>query len=157
MTETTPSPGGRRFHKLRIAFSATCGVFCLLLIVLCVRSYFFRDWLVLPISASSTAWVFSDNGLLNLSAPWPNGNPAIRITSIRIEPDTPRLPSMAFSIFQEGQTRGVCIPHWSIILLSTVLVAAPWTPWPARFGLRTLLIGTTLIAAILGLVVWAVQ
>jgi hypothetical protein len=34
MSETTPSPGGRRFRKLRIAWSIACGILCLLLITL---------------------------------------------------------------------------------------------------------------------------
>src|SRR5262245_8434139 len=32
-----------KFRKLRIAFSVTCGVICLLLIVLWVRSYWWHD------------------------------------------------------------------------------------------------------------------
>ena len=31
----------------------------------------------------------------------------------------------------------------------------PWLPWmPGRFSLRTLLIATTLVAVVLGLIVW---
>jgi hypothetical protein len=42
---------GMRFRKLRIAISAVCGVLCLLLIVLWVRSYTYGDIF---------AWRFSD-------------------------------------------------------------------------------------------------
>jgi hypothetical protein len=45
------------------------------------------------------------------------------------------------------------LPHWFLALLCATLAAAPWMPWPDRFGLRTLLIATTLIAVVLGLVV----
>jgi hypothetical protein len=34
---------GTRFRKLRIAFSAVCGIACVLLIALWVRSYMWRD------------------------------------------------------------------------------------------------------------------
>jgi hypothetical protein len=45
--------------------------------------------------------------------------------------------------------------HWAAVLLMLALTAAPWFPWSKRFSLRTLLIATTLVAVVLGLVVWA--
>ena len=33
-----------KYRKLRIAWSAVCGIVCLLLIVLWVRSYWWRDY-----------------------------------------------------------------------------------------------------------------
>jgi hypothetical protein len=44
----------------------------------------------------------------------------------------------------------VWIPHWVLVLLSAVFAALPWLPW--KFSLRTLLIATTLIAVVLGLI-----
>ena len=46
---------------------------------------------------------------------------------------------------------GVMVPDWFLILVVAALSAAPWIP--GRFSLRTLLIATTLIAVVLGLVV----
>jgi hypothetical protein len=49
----------------------------------------------------------------------------------------------------------VTAPFWFPMLLTTLLVVAPWLQslsW--RFSLRTLLIATTLVAVVLGLVVW---
>ena len=40
-----------------------------------------------------------------------------------------------------------------LILPAAILAIAPWLPWPSRFSLRTLLIATTLVAVVLGLVV----
>ncbi len=51
MSETNPTSGTarRKYRKLRIAFSATCGIICLLLIALWVRSYYRVDSLeVMP-------------------------------------------------------------------------------------------------------------
>jgi hypothetical protein len=45
----------------------------------------------------------------------------------------------------------VVFPHWFPALLAAVLAASPWIKW--RFSVRTLLIGMTIIAAILGLAV----
>jgi hypothetical protein len=42
------------------------------------------------------------------------------------------------------------LPHWFLALFCATLAAAAWIPWPARFGLRTLLIATTLVAVALG-------
>jgi hypothetical protein len=44
------------------------------------------------------------------------------------------------------------IPHCIPVLMSAVLAAAPWI---RRFSLRTLLIATTPVAVVLGLVVYA--
>jgi hypothetical protein len=46
----------------------------------------------------------------------------------------------------------VNLPHWSYVIVFTLLAAIPWIgklPW--QFSLRTLLIATTLIAVVLGL------
>jgi hypothetical protein len=43
-------------------------------------------------------------------------------------------------------------PYWFPVLISGVLAAVPWIRW--RFSLRTLLIATTIIAVVLGLIVW---
>jgi hypothetical protein len=51
--------------------------------------------------------------------------------------------------------RLVRTPHWLPILLSAALVAAPWLRW--RFSLRTLLIATTLVAVVLGAIVYATR
>jgi len=49
-------------------------------------------------------------------------------------------------------------PFWFSVLLSGLLSAFPWLPHlPARFSLCTLLIATTLVAAVLGLAVYAAR
>lgn len=76
----------------------------------------------------------------------------------------PRPPVEAFEYRREhvvnddgglGWLRGfrhtVRFPHWFAVSLVTVVATAPW--W--RFSLRTLLIATTIIALLLGLVVYA--
>ena len=42
--------------------------------------------------------------------------------------------------------------HWLPALLFAAVAAIPWLRW--RFSLRTLLIATTLVAVVLGLIVW---
>ena len=43
------------------------------------------------------------------------------------------------------------VPHWLVTALFAIIGFVPWIPW--KFSLRTLLIATTLIAVVLGLVV----
>lgn len=50
---------------------------------------------------------------------------------------------------------GVALPYWVILVVVTPLAAAPWLRW--RFSLRTLLIATTLVAGVLGLVAWSMR
>jgi hypothetical protein len=48
---------------------------------------------------------------------------------------------------------GLVIPYWSLVLVTPLLAVAPWIRW--RFSLRTVLIATTLVAVVLGLIVYA--
>jgi hypothetical protein len=50
-------------------------------------------------------------------------------------------------------TSTLILPHWFPVLLFATFAAIPWLV-PRRFSLRTLLIATTLVAAVLGLAVW---
>jgi hypothetical protein len=46
------------------------------------------------------------------------------------------------------------IPYWLLVFTSGALAAIAWLPWSKRFSLRTLLIATTLVAIVLGIIVW---
>jgi len=48
----------------------------------------------------------------------------------------------------------VVLPHWFALALIATGAAVPWMQWSKRFSLRTLLIATTLVAVMLGLIVW---
>ena len=47
------------------------------------------------------------------------------------------------------------VPYWSLVSLSAVFAYLPWLHW--RFSLRTLLIATTLVAVLLGAIVYAIR
>ena len=144
-----------RFRKLRIAFSAACGVLCLLLIVLWVRSFWYADdiarfqngnmyliesaWGSLrPVFSNKEApvnqWYFSSERVTD------NGNPFAHATFGWDAKDFPTY-FMAY------------VPHWLVALLFATAAAAPWMHWSKRFSLRTLLIAVTVVAVLLGLVV----
>ena len=44
-----------------------------------------------------------------------------------------------------------------LLTLFALLAFLPFAPWPSRFSLRDLFIATTLVAVVLGVVVWAVR
>jgi hypothetical protein len=51
----------------------------------------------------------------------------------------------------QQQGTGLWFPVWCPVILSVTAAAATWI---RRFSLRTLLIATTLVAMVMGLVVW---
>lgn len=51
----------------------------------------------------------------------------------------------------------VIFPLWSLLLVMAVTSTLPWIRWSRRFSLRTLLIAMTLVAALLGAIVWATK
>ena len=64
--------------------------------------------------------------------------------------------SPASKLWTESQSR-LELHCWFPVLLSIMLAVAPWIRLSKRFSLRTLLIATTLVAVVLGLVVWAAR
>jgi hypothetical protein len=50
------------------------------------------------------------------------------------------------------EQRFLMAPHWFLIGLSIAMSGLSWLRW--RFRLRTLLIAMTLVAVVLGLIVW---
>lgn len=52
---------------------------------------------------------------------------------------------------------GFMVPHWFGLLIFGSLAGLPWIRCQFRYSLRTLLIVTTLVAVVLGCVVWLVR
>ena len=145
-----------RFRKLRIAWSVGWGLACLLLIVLWVRSYSWLDGFTVPVSASSAVGA----GTL----------PGVVVAAVRHVPEKFRIehrlvtewrtmhsgPSQLWGGTMLTQsTSAVYMPCWPLILVSVLLGGVPWRKrFGRRFSVRTLLIATTLVAAMMGLIVW---
>jgi hypothetical protein len=51
----------------------------------------------------------------------------------------------------------ILVPFWFLIGLALALSGAPWLKWSSRFSIRTLLIAMTLVAIVLGLIVWSIN
>ena len=166
-----------RFRKLRIAFSATCLIACVLLIALWARSYRSKDT-VLANLWSRNFQADSELGRLSfatLSRPmdlgptrWVIVSRPLTATGSHQEVRGPRgstTSSSKTSPFSVSASRtttghvfyGVGMPHWFLVLLTGAFSIAPWIRWSKRFTLRTLLIATTLVAVVLGLIVYATR
>lgn len=70
-------------------------------------------------------------------------------------PDFSGIWGRFFYINEQGPA--VTGPDWFLIGVAIALSAAPWLRWSNRFSLRTLLITTTLVAVVLGLIVWSIN
>jgi hypothetical protein len=153
-------PAHKAFRYLRIAFSATCGILCLLLIVLWIRSYWWQDTVIYASSATTGLAIQSWHGTCRqmnyVGALDPYATPAPLGWSrnslyIGMPPEISfetspfyKLPSGFFRIGMSYWQ----VPHWFLFLLSAAFAGVPWIFH--RFSLRTLLIAVTLVAVVLG-------
>jgi hypothetical protein len=165
-----PEAPRRRFRKLRIAWSMVWGVLCVLLIALWLRSYRWVDLLTLPINSTRTIQIGTFPGDVVFRAPpvsyYRSKGDLRSVASLRehrswpFKPSTSlkrKLPSKAgirWSSQSQGSDGHLIVPYWMMVALSGTMSVLPLKSKLWRFGLRTLLIATTLIAVLLGLLVW---
>jgi hypothetical protein len=145
-----------KYRKLRIALSAVCGIVCLLLVVLWVRSYWWADTLKGGVYRPVVLFLHSSNGRIALLRV-ANSNPSWRALSDRPSAQSSGLhgaPMWQYGKKPNGEWY-VVVPQWFPVLVTGTLVAAPWLRW--RFSLRTLLIATTLVAVGLGVAVMVLR
>jgi hypothetical protein len=165
-------------RSLRMAFSAVCGIICMLLIALWVRSYRVDDVLYGPFgepiyrsTGAKSFLVESTSGhIIFCTGPfsthhrnsWPWGLKSNWGVIHESHVDVVigqfiKLPPVSghsdFYLASKLGFRVAIFPHWVLVVLSAALAIALFGRWPARFSLRTLFTVTTLIAIVLGLVV----
>jgi hypothetical protein len=143
-----------RFRKLRIAWSVFWGVACVLVVGVCIRSYGRPvDFEMLDFRCQSI------RGLLMVcmvQIPQPTStvyDGAMLIVIDKVE-FIPRAGFLGFAAsWTSSSFWSIQVPYWALITLCAVVAAIPWVGLAKRFSLRTLLIATTLVAVVLGLVV----
>jgi hypothetical protein len=150
---------GMKYRKLRIARSVAWGIVCLPLIALWVRSYWWYDFHYVVVLDRVVVGGTSDVGMLTLRADehrspsfnekqWDSVSmPQPSVGSIEKD------PVRAFACYSIPGAHFIYLPHWSFTLFLAAIAALPW--FRLRFSLRTLLVGMTLVAVGLGLVVLA--
>jgi hypothetical protein len=148
--------GGMRFRKLLIAWSVFWGLACVLLIVLWVWSYR-TIYKVQFVMTGSRALVFiTTPGPVHLGyTRSPNPIASSIQTSRLTEIERKAVQRSPWHISLRGNYKEVRVPHWLAIVACGATAMIPWLR--RRFSLRTLLIAMTLVAAMLGFVVWAAK
>jgi hypothetical protein len=157
-----------RFRKLRIAWSILCGIACLLLIVLWIRSYSSADVFDFQISRTRLLGFGSVQGGMfaytsdymseYYQGPWEMRGEEIvdpRKVNFSIERYPQYRGILGFGFLNATPTRMVCAPHWFSVCVTCVFADLPWLKRRWNFTLRTLLNATTLVAVVLGLIVYA--
>ena len=147
---------------LRIAVTALSLTVCVLLIALWVRSYYRNDALFGPDFTSGISGFGSVQGgasfFKSSRQPLPRekwrihsevigGNGADDEWFLWPEYDI----GYGFGALKRPAFRVFVIPHWFLVLVFAVIAISPWLP--SRFTIRTILIATTIIAVLLGLIV----
>ena len=149
-----------KYRKLKIASSVVCGVLCLPVIALWVRSYEFKD----------SIWLSGTNHGLQINSL--TGHFAVYIIT-RPSPNSKFVPSqtahdqisgrwvemfdknvLGFYFGRNGRELRIDVPHWFCVLVIVMVGVVAWRiEW--RFSLRTLLIGMAAVAIFLGLILWS--
>lgn len=135
-----------------------------LLMLLWVRSCTTTDAVTVPVGSGTLVFgslpgecgaeIFKGTGI---SLQWNSGDTDQARADI---PKTkPNLMSGVWGRFAYIYERGpsVTVPDWFLVLVVVASAAAPWIHWSTKFSLRTLLITTTLVAMLLGLIVWSIN
>ena len=142
-----------RFRKLRIAWSVLWGLAAVLLIVLWVRSYRVAD----AVQWATSTGIFtatSATGVIGVSKTNHVGVQKRTWNSLEIMHGTLR----AWSVSSDSNGTYLRFPHRWPLLIFAIFAAVPWiNQLTRRFSLRTLLIATTLVAVVLGLIVWSIS
>jgi hypothetical protein len=156
---------GMKWRKLRIAWSVMWGVLAVLLCALWVRSYFVSDTLSAPV------WHYGGGGCCSRGTIgfWIDDVPdGTREFSHFTEPDGRstlyRWGDMLdqanvmidYVVIDDEGTGYLVVRCWVPPVLAAIAAALAWFRYD-RFSLRTLLIATTLVAVLLGAIVWAVK
>jgi hypothetical protein len=176
MTDTTPTTPDQptasptRFRRTRIAVAVVFGLMCLLVALLLVRSFWWRDNFQMRVAAVRV-WLASDKGETALAFQSVDGSePRLGMDTWAIEgwyllthdfypfdSSSPRYHGFGIRWFDMSNWE-LFAPHWFVAFISGLLAVLALPPPLHRripqFSLRTLFIATTLVAAILGLIAW---
>ena len=145
-----------RYRKLPTAWSVAWGTVAVLLVTLWIGSILHAIFIYLPAIKNHCIFICPmQNALFVGPGNSFNWHAGIEITSppswwLGAENQVIQHGPFAERATLLGPSYGVSL--WLLIALSSSLASLSWFHW--RFSLRTLLIATTLVAVVLGLIVW---
>jgi hypothetical protein len=139
--------------RLRSFVSGVGGVLCLLVTLLCVRSYWRADALYVTVGGDNTGIESRHGRLLPFFQQHGGSGHGWRVTTSTIHEGVVHYVHTPFSARNDWPSYAwVCVPHWFVAVLMGMLAAAPWLRW-RRFSIRTMLIATAVFAILLGIAV----
>ena len=151
-----------RYRKLRIAWSIACGIACLLLIALWVRSYSNDSAWQTPVIQSGNFAFYSTPGLMiGALAPFveyaPHDNLHVSYYIPYHSIGVARRPGLwGFTAdFWSWWNWVIQVPYWFAVAVAAATGTVPWLRW--KFSLRTLLILMTVVTVGLGLAVYTLR
>jgi len=122
-----------------------------LLVALWVRSFVVCD----SLSINSGHRIASLGGALFFDGNFVISGGKLTATQRRLFGYEIQCVSLDWKKVRQGAGSGPCVPYWIVVLAASTLSTPFWVRW--RFSLRTLLIATTLVAAVMGLIVYAIR
>jgi hypothetical protein len=149
-------------RKLRTSFSAICAVACLLLIALWIRSFWQVDTISGPALPKLKCGMISSQGRIIIvwssQSPFPSKWELVTQEVKEGRPFFRQFENMfGFAVVSLSSEQEIILPHWFLVAITATCAVAPWLKWSRQFSLRTLLIGMTLVAAVLGAIVYAIR
>jgi hypothetical protein len=138
---------------LRITVTALSLTACVLLIALWVRSYWRLDILEKRggFGAIQISSVIGRIAIGNLDPRTAIGKSYLSVVAGDAA-DWRKGRVFGFDYYDDGIVTAFVAPHWFPALIAATLAVIPWIQSTKRFSLRTLLIATTLVAVVLGIV-----
>jgi hypothetical protein len=138
----------KSLRYVRTTWTAFCLIACLLLCVLWIRSYWWVDGAGRNLASNGVA-LTSQNGLIVAS--WFNGRNGNFINSRKDDVPADMRSLLETYLDRHRDYVAAIFPHW---LVALVVAVVGFLPWLRRFRTRTLLIMTTAVAALLGLLAY---
>jgi hypothetical protein len=144
-----------RFRKLRIAWSVLLGVLAALLIALWVRSYWYIDIIEIrkPFPALALGSGLETTMVRIYREPIRSGWSFHTYSTRNQRKNEDAI--LGFSYELSEYDLSIFMPHWFVASFMGGFAVIGWVSW--RFSLRALLIATTLVAVLLGLIVYAAR
>ncbi len=153
-----------RFRKLRIAWSVVWGIACVLLIVLWVRSYTGGDVVCfggVRLAKAQRLWISTRGRIESITTfvTWVTDDEGrwFWTTPLQLDLFQPETPKYSFAgiYWYTDPIPAILISDWLVLFVLGVGAAAAWIRW--RFSLRTLLVATTLVAVVLGIIIYVIR
>ena len=162
-------------RRLRITASVFFAMVCVAQCVLWVRSYWWTDVLrgtylgtrvfyanslvgrlqYIDGSVRTAGYpVFYDRNQLSYESRQYSDEYIERLKVLDLDQRPSPLHAFGFYVGNTPNCFELIVPHWFFVLTTASLTAVSWIGWSWRFSLRTMLIATTLVAVVLGSVVW---